>query len=298
MSAKLVTASRFRDSPSRACRFGFSARPALLRWLWPLLLAALCYSHPAQAGRSCEPKTHDLANVTKAMNLAHKSWLVLEQSGAQVAMIARVGQDLSKYGLRYSHMGLIWRDHPDGRWLVVHELNTCGTAESALYDEGLGNFFLDDMFSYETEILIPSPATQARLAQFLASSHALRLHDPHYNMLAYPFSTRYQNSNQWLLESYAVALAGGPEGRGQGSTGQDNTRQAAQAWLQSNGYTPITVSLPTLTRLGARIFRANVEFDDHPFGRRMAGQIDTVTVDSVLRFVKQREPEAQSVVLQ
>lgn len=265
-----------------------------------LLLAALCYSGNARAGRSCDPKPRDVNSVKEAMNLAHKSLLALEQAGAEVALIARAGQDLSQYGLRYSHMGLVWRDHPNGRYLVVHELNHCGTAESALYDEGLGNFFLDDMFRYQTEILIPSPATQAKLARLLASNRALRLHDPHYNMLAYPFSTRYQNSNQWLLEGYALAMAdaNGGSGGGSGGSGGDSSRAAAQRWLKQNGYAPITVYLPTLTRLGARMFRANVEFDDHPFGRRMAGQIDTVSVDSVLRFVKQREPDAKSLVLQ
>jgi len=37
------------------------------------------------------------------------------------------------------------------------------------------------------------------------------------------------------------------------------------------------------------MFKANIAFDDHPFDRRMAGQIDTVTVDSVFRFMEQRE---------
>ncbi len=274
--------------------------PGIVLGCWLLLLAALAYSGSARAGRSCEPKPRDPASVTRAMNLAHKSLLALEQSGAEVALIARAGQDLSQYGLRYSHMGLVWRDHPAGRYLVVHELNHCGTNESALYDEGLGNFFLDDMFRYETAILIPSRATQAKLARLLASKRAQHLHHPNYNMLSYPFSTRYQNSNQWLLENYAVALmSGGEENGGSGSAGgNESERAAAQRWLQRNGYAPITVHLPTLTRLGARMFRANVEFDDHPFSRRMAGQIDTVTVDSVLRFVKQREPEARTLVLQ
>jgi hypothetical protein len=41
-----------------------------------------------------------------------------------------------------------------------------------------------------------------------------------------------------------------------------------------------------LTRLGARVSSAHISFDDHPFGRRMAGQIDTVTVDSVFSWME------------
>jgi hypothetical protein len=43
------------------------------------------------------------------------------------------------------------------------------------------------------------------------------------------------------------------------------------------------------------MFRANVSFDDQPFDRRMAGRIDTVTVDSVVRFVHQRDPESWEI---
>ncbi len=74
-------------------------------------------------------------------------------------------------------------------------------------------------------------------------------------------------------------------------------RQQAQAWLRLAGYEPITVHIDALTRLGGRMFRANVAFDDHPFDRRMAGQIDTVTVESVVRFLERRDPEHRKLVV-
>jgi hypothetical protein len=252
---------------------------------WWVLLICLQLQIPALAGRSCETKPSTPKAITMGMELAYKSLQVLEASGAQVALIARVGQDLSAYGVRYSHMGFVLRDHPKGRWLVIHELNACDTAESSLYDEGLGNFFLDDLFAYETKIVIPRAEEQVKLAALLVSNRASQLHSPRYNMLSYAFSTRYQNSNQWLLEVLAASNSV-PEGREQ-----------AQAWLQREGYQPDTIKLPTVTRLGARMFRANVAFDDHPFARRMSGLIDTVTVDSVLRFVKRRDPEVREIVL-
>jgi hypothetical protein len=258
----------------------------LQRWL---LLAALCLMPPlALAGQSCAPQQNAAATFIKAMALAEQSWHALDASGAQVALIARAGQDISKYGLVYSHMALVWRDHPEGRWTVVHELNTCGTAESALYNEGLGNFFLDDMVSYQTEIVIPDAALQASLVRLLASPTAQRLHENHYNMVSYAFSTEYQNSNQWVLEMLAAASA---------APGTVETRGEAQAWLTAVHFEPITVDIPAATRLGARLFAANVAFDDHPFGRRMAGKIDTVTVDSVFRFVERRDPVARIIDL-
>lgn len=252
-----------------------------------VLLATLFWQTltPVWAGQSCDTKELAPTTIAQAMDLAYQSRQALDASGAQVALIARVGQDLSTYGLRYSHLAWVWRDHPQGRWLVVHELNNCASAESALYNEGLGNFFLDNMFAFETKILIPTPETQTRAAALLASPRALAYHFPHYNMLAFAYSTTYQNSNQWVLETYAGLYADG------------SGRPGAQSWLKTNGYRADTINIPAATRLGARMFRANIAFDDHPFGRRMAGQIDTVTVESVLRFIKQREPESREIVL-
>ena len=83
-------------------------------------------------------------------------------------------------------MAYVWRDHPQGRWLMVHELNQCGTAQSNLFDQGLGNFFLDAMFAYETRIEVPGAAAQARIAAMLASSTLGKLHDARYNMHGWP----------------------------------------------------------------------------------------------------------------
>ena len=253
-----------------------------------LLLVVLALSfNSAYAGRVCEAKKTTASSFIAAMNLAEKVRTTLDASGAQVAVVSRVGQDLSRYGLRYSHMAYVWRDSVNGRWTAVHELNQCGTAHSALYRQGLGNFFLDDMFAYEANVFVPGVATQKKLAAMLASDTPLRLHRARYNMLAYAFALDYQNSNQWLLETYAAGT----------SELQISNRAHAQAWLKLAGYRPITVNVPATTRLGARMFSANISFDDHPFGRRAAGLIDTVTVESVLRFLRAREAMGQEVVV-
>jgi hypothetical protein len=254
-----------------------------------LLLAALLAIAPTvRAGQACADKPLEVQTVVNGMDLALRTSRALDESGAQIAFIARAGQDLSKYGLRYSHMALVWRDQERGRWLVVHELNECGTAVSALYNEGLGNFFLDDMYLYEAQIIVPGADAQARLARLLASQTPRRLHQAKYNMLSYAYSTQYQNSNKWVLENYAAASA---------PPGQVETRGEAQSWLKQMGFRPITVEIPAATRLGARMFRANVAFDDHPFDRRMAGQIDTVTVDAVVRFIKQQDRDARAITV-
>ncbi|MBP8309734.1 MAG: DUF2145 domain-containing protein, partial [Burkholderiaceae bacterium] len=51
-------------------------------------------------------------------------------------------------------------------------------------------------------------------------------------------------------------------------------------------YQPTVLQLSTATRLGARLTAANVAFDDHPGEKRFAGQIETITVESVFAFAE------------
>ena len=235
----------------------------------------------AQAGRSCEEREPAASTVQQALTLANDVRQKLESSGAQVALIARAGQNLSRYGVHYSHFGFAWRDHPKGAWRIVHELNQCGTASSDIYDDGLGNFFLDDLWKMEALILIPNEATQQRLARMFGARRHLAFHDEHYNMVAYPFSTKYQNSNQWALEVLAAAEA---------HDAVVNTREQAQQWLKFAGYQPTELKLDALTRLGARVTKVNIAFDDHPGELRWSDRIRTVTVDSVFSFLAARDP--------
>lgn len=128
--------------------------PLFMAWLMAFAIVV-----PAHAGRSCEaanpPK---LQSVERGLTLAERTYKALEASGAKVVVLARAGQDLSKYGLRYSHLGFAYQQ-PDGRgghvWRVLHKLNECGTADAALYRQGLGEFFLDDPGRFEAAWVVP-----------------------------------------------------------------------------------------------------------------------------------------------
>lgn len=238
-----------------------------------LLLWALMHPLPAHAGRTCEAKATSVASMQKALGLAERLLNHLDRSGAQVVVLARAGQDLRQYGLRYSHLGYAWRE---GRtWRVVHKLNQCGTDRAALYRQGLGDFFMDNPFDYEAGVVVLSPEVQARLLPVLKNPNALRtLHTPAYNMLAYPWSQQFQQSNQWAIETLALAM-----------DPMANQRERAQAWLKFKGYEPTELHLSTFTRLGARLTQANISFDDHPSHLRFTSRIRTVTVDSVFSWL-------------
>ena len=257
------------------------------RTVLAVAFALTCLPLGARAGQACTEKSLGPGEVRAALELALDTRQALDRDGARIALAARVGRDLSRYGLRYSHVGIAWRDHPRGAWTIVEELNACGTATSDLYDDGLGNFVLDDMFAYETKLVVPSPQVQQRIAAALAAGTGRRLHEDRYSLVAYPYSIRYQNSNQWVLETIAAALDDRPIAN----------RADAQAWLRAHDYRPTTLHLTPFERLGAEVFRANVAFDDHPIDRRMAGAIDVVSAESVLDFVRRADPRARAIVI-
>jgi hypothetical protein len=228
----------------------------------------------AHAGRTCEVRPLDVQTVRKSMDLAERTAQRLDQIGARVVVIARAGQDLGRYGVSWSHMGFAYREQPDQPWRVVHKLNHCGSASSAVYRQGLGEFFLDRMFRYEAGIVVPTAEVQAKLLPVLRENgRLLRFHVDAYSMLAYPWAQRYQQSNQWILETLAGAMEP-----------TITTRTQAQAWLQMRNYQPATLRIGAFERLGARATSANIAFDDHPDAKRFNGRIETVTVDSAFNW--------------
>ena len=247
-----------------------------------LLAAALLAAPAAHAGRSCETGKPTTRTVERGLTLAEKTLASLNASGQKVVVLARAGQDLSKYGVRYSHLGLAYRQS-DGQggstWRVLHKLNECGTSGSAIYRQGLGEFFLDDLWRFEAAWLPLTPEAQARLLSLLQDpGRALSLHHKPYSIVSYAWGRKYQQSNQWAIETLAAAMEPGV-----------NSRERAQAWLQFKAYEPAVLRIGPLTRLGGRLTAANVAFDDHPNDKRFSDRIETVTVDSVFDWL----PRAQ-----
>jgi hypothetical protein len=237
---------------------------------WWVTAVATC----AHAGQACETRPAQANDVVRGMTLAANTAQRLDASGAQVVVLARAGQDLSKYGLAWSHLGFAYRE--GAQWRVVHKLNQCGTATAALYRQGLGEFFLDQPHRYEAAYVELTPETQSKLLPLLRDNDRIDgWHEPRYSMVAYAWATRYQQSNQWAIETLAGAMDAGA-----------TTRQRAQAWLQLRGYEPSALHIDPLTRLGGRLSRANIEFDDHPNAKRFSDRIETVTVDSVFAWLQ------------
>jgi hypothetical protein len=248
------------------------------RWLLALLLALpVLAPTPARAGTACSAQAIGPRELAAAADTAHWAHATLEAADAPVALIARAGTDVGKYGLHYSHVGFVVRDHADGRWTVVHLLNRCGTDRSGIHAQGLVNFFADDLVNQDARIVFLAPAFAQRLAAELAGPAPLALHEPHYNVISRPDRRRSQNSTSWVLEMLAATRL---------PPGAMPDRERAQAQERINGFRVDTIRIPYSQRVLGGLFAANADFGEHKLATRVDGRYPVVTVRSILDYVQ------------
>lgn len=214
----------------------------------------------------------------------------LERSGGRVALVARAGVDLSRFGLVYSHAGVALRDNPGGPWAVRQLYYACDDARPHLFDQGVAGFALGADAPARGHIALlflpeedAAPLERAALDKRLA----LALLAGEYSANAYAYGTRYQNCNQWVAELLAGAW-GGVEAH-------DRPREQAQSWLRAQGYVPGPVKVPSHWLMFAGQFVPLLHVDDHPLDDLHALALQVSVPASIERFVRARAPRTQRV---
>ncbi len=257
---------------------------AVKRLLRAMVLPLLFCSTLSLAGQDCgERRAPTPQALARGLQLGEQVRDQLEHSGAAMAFVARVGLNLSEFNQRFTHMGVAVRDHVRNRWQVVHLFNPCGKSQSEIMVQPLEKFYEVDLFEYEALAVVPGQARQALLRNaFLHPVKAKALHSPAYNMIAHPFDTRFQNSNQWILEMIALGLD---------ERQSVATRVQAQVWLKAQAYEPGGIRISNLRRTGARLFSSHVSFADHTQEEYENQRYLVVTVDSIIRLLGGLDPE-------
>lgn len=246
-----------------------------------------------QANQPMSPTLQD-----RRLQLVARLRQELQESGRSVALIARSGLDLARFGLRDSHAGISLRESPNTPWSVRQLYYACDEGQPRLFDQGLAGFMLaaDDQAQAHVTLLLLPPAPAAALqAAALDHRQALQLLAPRYSANAYAFSTLYQNCNQWVAELLAVALGDwGRQPRDEGDALP--TRAQAQAWLQAQGYEPHRFTgAPWQYLLSA--FVPLLHHVDHPEADRAAAVYRVSMPASIEAFVQRQVPGAERIEL-
>ncbi len=84
-----------------------------------MLAAVLAAAGTAHAGRPCDDAPLSASAVERGLALAERTRAALDASGATVVLLARAGQDLSAYRLRWSHLGPRVCTSAIGNWYCI-----------------------------------------------------------------------------------------------------------------------------------------------------------------------------------
>jgi hypothetical protein len=135
----------------------------------------------------------------------------LAASGRDVALIARSGIDLHRFGARYSHEGVALKASANGPWSVRQLYYACDEGKPRIFDQGMAGFLFgtdDPDAGWVSLVLLPSDDAAPLEIAARDDARALRVLGATYSANAYPFSTRYENCNQWVMELLAGAWGG------------------------------------------------------------------------------------------
>jgi hypothetical protein len=216
----------------------------------------------------------------------------LARSGNSLALVARAGLDLSRFGLLYSHAGIALKNNPGGPWSVRQLYYACDESRPRLFDQGMSGFVLgaDAPTHGHVALLFPPDEESALLEKAaLDKPLALALLGDQYSANAYAFGTRYQNCNQWVAELIAFAW-----GR---LDPQDPARARAQAWLRAQGYAATPVRIPSHWMMFAGQFVPLVHVGDHPLDDIHALALHISVPTTIEAFVRKESPRTRRVEL-
>ncbi|TAK97728.1 MAG: DUF2145 domain-containing protein [Aquabacterium sp.] len=266
-------------------------------------LAATALAAAAGLALTCEARAGDfhLCDRQARLSAAQQDTLYrfadiikrsLDQSGHSVALVARSGLDLGRFGIRYSHAGIALARSENAPWSVRQLYYACDEGKPRVYDQGISGFLLgtdNPAIGYLSVVLLPDEQARPLEQAALDKRQALRVLGSQYSANAYAFDVRYQNCNQWVMELLAAAWGGVS-----GADGLDE-RRAAQDWLQAQAYEPSVVDVGSAWLMWAVPFVPFVHTDDHPVHDLAQKQFRISMPAAIEAFVQREIPQAQRI---
>jgi hypothetical protein len=225
----------------------------------------------------------------------------LEQSGQRVAIVARSGLKLGRFGVRYSHAGVSLKASANTPWSVRQLYYACDEGQPRLFDQGMSGFVLgtdDPDKGYVSIVTLPPEPAAALEAAALSNARSLQVLHPAYSANAYAFGLHYQNCNQWLAELLALAWGGvgAAVDAADAAAAEAAPRAQAQQWLRTHGYEPTALDVggPWMW-LG--MLSPFLHVGDHPQADVEAGIYRVSMPAAIATFVQRTQPGAQRVEL-
>lgn len=221
------------------------------------------------------------------IKFAKKIEKILAQKGARVAIIARVGRPRNKLpeGISFTHTAFAVYS----QITTVDNRKIPGYATYNLYqrqdEPNISDLIQDfpvDFFAgvevLEAGIIIPTPELQRRLLKVLASPTYRELHNPHYSVIANPFTLKFQNCTEHTLDVIMAAIY------------QTNDIKVIKA-NEKAYFEPQPVNINPIKLLLGSMFAADVATSDHP------DSLVTSTFTAIERFLIKYEAVSETLTV-
>lgn len=203
----------------------------------------------------------------------------LAARGARVAMVFRSGRPRESLpeGISYTHGAFFVHRAirtADGRTLSGYAVYNLYAGDGTAWPKDESRLVQDYPFDFtrgstvdDVAVIIPSPEMQQRLLAVIDSPTYAKVHNPSYSLVANPWSRKYQNCNNFMLNVLAAAAW------------QTDDPAKITANLKAH-YEPTIVKAGPLMRLFGPIADSRLRTDDQK------GPIRTSTNESIAAFMQ------------
>jgi len=254
-----------------------------------LLMAVLLLAFPvssvvagsSQSGGEIHFKPEEIIKFSKKVEKT------LARKGARVAIIARVGQPRESLpdGIRFTHVAFAVYSQittQDGRripgYAIYNLYQHAGKPELSDLVQDFAVDFFAGVKVLEAGIIIPSPELQKRLLTVLASPTYKELHNPHYSVIANPFTLDLQNCTEHTLDVITAAIY---------ETSDIKVIKANEkAYFEAQ-----PVNINPIKLLFGSIFAADVTTSDHP------GSPVTATFTTIGKFLSRYNAVSEIIII-
>ncbi|MBI5919632.1 MAG: DUF2145 domain-containing protein [Nitrosomonadales bacterium] len=225
----------------------------------------------ANSGSSSQAAEAPHFSAEQIIQFAKKVEKTLAAKGARVAVLARMGRPASELpeGMHFTHVAFAVYSQittADGRNVPGYAIYNLYQRDGKPDVSDLVQDFPVDFFAgvqvLEAGIIVPSPELQKRLLEVIASPTYQALHNPHYSLIANPYTLDKQNCTEHTLDVIHAAIY---------QTADINKIKANEkAYYVAQ---PVNVS-PFKLLLGST-FSSEISISDHP-GKPVTATFETI----------------------
>lgn len=200
--------------------------------------------------------------------------------GAHVALIARMGRPLAEMpeGMRFTHVGFAVYSKittADGRQVPGYAMYNLYQRDEQPDVSDLVQDFPVDFFAgvsvLDAGVIVPSPQLQEKLLKVIGSPAYQSLHDPHYSLIANPYTLGRQNCTEFVLDVIESAM------------NETADAKAIKAAIRAD-FKAQPVKVNAFKLVAGALFSAEVSLRDQE------GAPVTATFETIGDYLRQRDP--------